>query len=270
METKTGIVDVHAHIFPDELAGRAVKRLHGNSGEPAFTDGTAAGLEASMRAGGISWAVTQPVSTKGSQTPVINAWAIRINRPPLISFGTLHPDYADNPGELRKLKAAGIRGIKFHPDYQKFFVDEERLFPLYQAVADAGLLAFIHAGVDLGLGPPYHCPPDRLVRVLERVPKLVVIAAHFGGFQMWDEVERLLIGRNLYLDTSYTLSFLPRERFVAMARRHGIGKLLFGTDSPWADQGAEVKLLRATGLTEAELQVVCFDNAARLLDLPRS
>ena len=97
---------------------------------------------------------------------------------------------------------AGIKGVKFHPDYQMFFVDEERMFPLYRQMADAGLIAFFHAGVDIGLPPPVHCPPDRLATVLDRVPDLTVVAAHFGGFKMWDDVEKYLIGRNLWLDTS--------------------------------------------------------------------
>jgi predicted TIM-barrel fold metal-dependent hydrolase len=132
-------------------------------------------------------------------------------------------------------------------------------------MADAGLIAFFHAGVDIGLPPPVHCPPDRLARVLDRVPELTVAAAHFGGFKMWDDVEKFLIGRDLWLDTSFTLAWMPADRFVRMARKHGIDKVLFGTDSPWADQGDEISLLEQSGLTEEELGAVFYDNAASLL-----
>jgi len=94
-----------------------------------------------------------------------------------------------------------------------------------------------------------------------------VVAAHFGGFKMWDEVDRFLVGRNLWLDTSFTLAWFPAERFVEMARRHGIEKILFGTDSPWADQGDEIQLHEESGLTESELSAVFCDNAERLLAL---
>lgn len=262
------IIDIHAHVFPDEIAARAVKQLAGRSGEQACTDGTATALVASMRESGIALSVTQPVSTKASQVPSINAFAIELNRrPELINFGTLFPGYAGNASEIGRLKQAGIRGVKFHPDYQEFFVDDERMFPLYRQLADAGLIAFLHAGVDIGLPPPVHCTPERLARVLDRFPSLNVVAAHFGGFQMWDEVDRLLIGRDLHIDTSFTLSFLDHARFVDMARRHGIAKVLFGTDSPWADQKAEVALLEKSGLTETELAAVFHDNAAKLLGL---
>ncbi len=262
------ILDIHTHVFPDALAARVVKQLAGRSGEQACTDGTAAGLAASMRESGIARSVIQPVSTKASQVRSINDFAIELNRrPELINFGTLFPGYEGNASEIERLKQAGIGGVKFHPDYQEFFVDEDRLSPLYGQLADAGLIAFFHAGVDIGLPLPVHCTPERLARVLDRFPGLTVVAAHFGGFQMWDDVERLLVGRNLYLDTSFTLSFLDHARFVDMARRHGIGKILFGTDSPWAEQKAEVALLEKTGLTDAELAAVFNDNAERLLGM---
>lgn len=260
------IIDIHTHIFPDALAERAVKQLTGRSGETAHISGTAAGLEESMRKNGIAVSVTQPVSTKPAQVPAVNGFAIELNsRPSLINFGTLYPDYEGNGAEIQRLKKAGIKGVKFHPDYQSFFVDEERMFPLYRKMADAGLIAFFHAGIDIGLPPPVHCTPDRLVRVLDRVPDLTIVAAHFGGFKMWDDVEKHLVGRNLWLDTSYTLAWLPVARFVNMARKHGVERILFGTDSPWADQGEEIRLHEESGLTEAELSAVFHDNAARLL-----
>lgn len=230
------IIDVHTHIFPDDLAARAIRQLAGKSGETAFLDGTAAGLRASMRANGIAFSVTQPVSTRPAQTPSINTFVMEARHPDLIHFGTLHPDYEDPAAEIERL-------------------------------ARAGLIAFFHAGVDIGLPPPVRCPPDRLARVLERVPDLVVVAAHFGGFKMWDEVDRHLIGRPVWLETSFTLSWLPALDFVRMARRHGIERVLFGTDSPWADQAAEIALLEKTGLDETELGAVFHDNAARWLGL---
>jgi predicted TIM-barrel fold metal-dependent hydrolase len=261
------VIDVHTHIFPNDLAARAVKQLTGKSGETAFLDGTAAGLEESMRRHGIAKSVTQPVSTRPAQTPSINAFVVASRQPDLLHFGTLHPDYEKPDEEIERLVRGGIKGVKFHPDYQSFFVDEERMFPIYKKMARAGLIAFFHAGVDIGLPPPVHCPPDRLARVLERVPDLVVVAAHFGGFKMWDEVDRHLIGKPLWLETSFTLSWLPAADFVRMARQHGIERILFGTDSPWADQGDEIALLEKTGLDEAELAAVFHDNAARWLGL---
>ncbi len=262
------IIDIHTHVFPDHLAERAVKQLAGRSGETAFIDGTAAGLEASMRRHGIAYSVTQPVSTKASQVPNVNDFAVALNaRPPLINFGTLFPEYEGNAAEIRRLREAGIQGVKFHPDYQAFYADEERMVPLYREMARAGLIAFFHAGVDIGLGPPYHGNPDRIARVLELVPELTVVAAHLGGYEMWDDVEKYLVGKNLYLDTSYTLTHIPPDQFLRIIRNHGVDRILFGTDSPWADQGVEIELVEKSGLTGSELDAVFYVTAAKLLNL---
>lgn len=262
------IIDIHTHVFPDALAERAVKQLAGRSGETAFIDGTAGGLVASMKACGIALSVTQPVSTKPSQVPSVNGFAIELGgKPGLVNFGTLFPDYEGNEAEIRRLQQAGIRGVKFHPDYQSFYADEARMIPLYRRMAEAGLIAFFHAGVDIGLGPPYHGNPDRIAHVLKAVPELTVVAAHLGGYEMWDDVEKHLVGKNLYLDTSYTLTHIPPEQFLRIVRNHGVEKVLFGTDSPWADQAVEIGLLEKSGLKESELAAVFFDNAARILGI---
>lgn len=261
-------IDFHAHVFPDGLAPKAIRQLTGRSGVKAHTDGTCAGLKASMQRHGIRLSVTQPVSTRPEQTPTINTFAIaQKSDPMLVPFGTIHPDYADYKVEIARLKDAGIKGVKFHPDYQRFYVDEKRMFPLYEALAEAGLIGLFHTGVDIGLGPPYHGTPDRIAKVLDAFPNWTVVAAHFGGFQMWDEVERHLLGRVVYLETSYTLAWLDAGRFVKMARAHGMERVIFGTDSPWADQGDEIHLMKQSGLTADELELVLYRNAEHVLGL---
>lgn len=261
------IVDFHTHVFPDDLAPRAVRQLTGRSGEKAHTAGTCDALKASMRRWGIRWSVTQPVSTRPEQTPTINNFALSQRTDPmLVPFGTIHPDYSDYRTEIARLREAGIKGVKFHPDYQQFYADEERMFPIYEALAEADMIGLFHAGVDIGLGPPYHGTPDRIARVMEKFPGWTIVAAHFGGFKMWDDVERFLLGRPIYLETSYTLAWLDSGRFVRMARAHGIERVLFGTDSPWADQGQEIQLLRTCGLEASELEAVFARNALRLLN----
>jgi hypothetical protein len=114
-----------------------------------------------------------------------------------------------------------------------------------------------------------HCPPDRLACVLAEVPGLTVIAAHMGAYAMWDEVERHLVGKSLYFDTAYTLADLGPQRLPALIRAHGVDNVLFGTDSPWTDQSAEVANLRTLGFTDEELSAILGGNARRLLSISR-
>jgi predicted TIM-barrel fold metal-dependent hydrolase len=263
------IIDFHIHTFPDEIAARAVPALAAEAGVPAYTDGTCNGVRASMRRAGIDLSCIMPIATKPSQSRAINAWAAQVNRQydDLISFGTLHPDQEDWAEEIARVEELGLPGIKLHPDYQGFFVDEARLLPIYRALAAAGRILLLHAGVDIGLPPPTHCTPARLARVLDAVPELTIVAAHMGGYALWDEVETHLLGRDLYFDTSYTLADLGPARLAALIRAHGIERVVFGSDSPWADQADEVAGMRALELTDVELAEVFAGTAARLLSL---
>jgi len=261
------IIDFHTHTFPDDLAQRAIATLSQRAGIPALTDGTNDGLRASMRRAGVDYALIAPIATRPSQVRSINAWAadVTASTPELICLGTLHPALDNWREEIAHLCADGIPGVKMHHDYQECFVDDPIMLPQYRALAEAGLILLVHAGVDIGLPPPVHCTPDRLARVLDSVPNLTIIAAHMGGYLQWEAVEEHLVGRNLYFDTSYSLTDLGAERMMALIRAHGASRVLFATDSPWTDQQAEVAGIRALPLSEDERQAILGGNAERLL-----
>ena len=235
------VIDIHTHCFPDALAQRALASLTAAGGVPPRTDGTVKGLKKSMAAGGVDCSVIQHIATRPAQTPGINRWAAEINGGSVFCFGTIHPDYQGFKEEIRFLKEAGVPGIKFHPDYQDFFVAEKRMYPIYEAIAEAGLTVLFHAGLDIGIPAPYKCMPDKLRQVLDDFPGLTVVAAHMGGYDYWNDVEEYLLGEKLYLDTSYCLTGMDAGRMRGLIRGHGADKILFGSDSPWKDQGRKRK-----------------------------
>lgn len=263
------VIDFHTHTFPDSLAERAVAALADRARIAPHTDGTCASLVASMQRAGIDYAVTVPVATRPSQVRGINVLAMETRRryPALFPFGSLHPAQEDWAEEIARMAGDGIRGVKFHPDYQDFFVDAAGMLPVYRRLAAHDMIVLFHAGVDIGLPPPVHCPPERLARVLDAVPELTIVAAHMGGYQCWEAVETLLAGRPIYFDTCYSLADLGAERMLHLIRAHGATRILFGTDSPWTGQAVELALMRQLGLTPNELQAVLGGNAARLLQL---
>jgi len=259
------IIDFHTHCFPDDLAARAVPRLEEVTGIRARLDGTAASLLGSMAEAGIDCSAIQHIATRPGQERTINEWAARIQGPRIVFFGRLPPETPDWRGELTRLLDLGLPGVKLHPDYQGFFVDEPRMFPFYEALGRAGLIVLFHAGVDIGLPDPCHCPPDRLRRVIDRFPEGKWVAAHMGGYRYWDEVETHLLGRPVYLDTSYSYRELGAERMKDLIRRHGVGRILFGTDSPWVEQCQAVEEIRSLGLTAVEEAAILGGNAAGIL-----
>lgn len=261
------VIDFHVHCFADELADRAVSVLAEKSGLSPRSDGTVKGIRASMKKAGICKSVLLSIATKPQQTQKITQWALSVQDEDIIAFGSIHPECPDWKNELERLERSGIKGIKFHPEYQDFYVDDPKLFPIYEKAAELGLIIMFHAGVDLGYQPPYHCTPDRMKKVVKAFPGAKIVAAHMGGYDSWDEVERHLAGEPLYLDTSFSLYKMSREQFMRIAGVHGFDRLLFATDSPWKDQSEEIAQLRDMNLPDDALQAISGGNAAKLLGL---
>jgi len=263
------IIDFHAHCFPDAIAARALPKLaaHGGVRAPTF-DGTAAGLLAMMDGAGIDRCVVANIATNPGQQRAVNDFAISLlQNARFIPFGSVHPESPDALDELRRLKDAGIRGIKLHPDYQAFFPDEPRVFPIYREAARLGLVTLFHAGVDIGLCRPVRSTPERLARALPQFAGAPVVAAHFGGYILWREVVDHLCGRDVYFDTSYCARKMPPPWAREIIQAHGAHRVLFGTDLPWTDPLDEIDFVRAVSKDEAMAAEILGNNAARLLQL---
>lgn len=261
------IIDIHTHCFPDTLAPRAVPALAKAGNTPAYTDGTITDLKKSMVLANIDISVLQPIATKPEQTPGVNRWAINVQDEHIVAFGTIHPDYVDWRDEIKQLTAANIRGVKFHPDYQKFYVDDPKLFPIYEALTENRMILLFHAGIDVGLPDPCHCTPPRLRKILDAFPDARIVAAHMGGYKCWDDVERYLVGQNIYFDTSFSLEELGYDNMQRIIRNHGTDRILFGTDSPWTDQATEVSLIKFLDLSRKDTNLILGENTRNLLRL---
>jgi hypothetical protein len=261
------VIDFHVHCFPDGLAAKALAALSQSSGIAPCTGGTVSGLKQSMERAGIAHSIIQPIATKPAQTPAVNNWAASVQDSQILCFGTLHPKLEAWEKEAERIKSLGLRGVKFHPDYQDFFVDDDAVMPLYERLAELDLVILFHAGIDIGLLPPCHCPPDRLAKVVKRLSGARLVAAHMGGFRRWNEVEEHLVGLDLFFDTAYGLGYLEPDQFVRILHAHGVERCLFGTDSPWADQAAEIAKIEELKLAPGDRHSVIEGNARRLLQL---
>jgi predicted TIM-barrel fold metal-dependent hydrolase len=261
------VIDIHTHVFPDQLAPAAIARFEDAGTVKAFYDGTVAGLTSVMDASGIDISVTQAVATKPSQVRSINDWTASTATHRIIPFGAMHPDVEDPWAEIAHAHALGLRGIKMHPEFQHFSPDEPRVRPILDAALEFGMIVFMHAGEDVTLDT-LHGTPSAFSRMLDAYPDLTVVLAHMGGWQQWDGVLRELVGRHdFWVDTAYTLGHLPDERFVELVRAHGADKVLFGSDGPWTDPAAEIAHLARLGFAQAELDALLGGNAERLLGL---
>jgi uncharacterized protein len=260
------IIDFHTHIFPDSLAERALAALKAHSPEAkSYTDGTLSGLRTSMKTAGISRSVLLPIATKPSQVATINGACSGLMAPDTIPFGTLHPGADAFERDIEMLVASGVKGIKFHPEYQDFYIAEPRYFPIYEALQASGLVVVFHAGKDPGPFTCDHALPPAFREIRRNFPDLKIVAAHMGGWRVWEDVEKYMIGLPIYFDASAIREWMKPEDFVRLARKQGTDRILFGSDSPWFDQASDVHWFESMDLTDEEKDKIFHRNAEALL-----
>ena len=263
------IIDFHVHAFPDALAAKALPLLSKCYGgvKPNY-DATTSGLESYLAKNNVDYAVVLNIATNPHQERKVNDFAISLlEKKNIIPFGSVHPDSPNALSELERLAKAGIRGIKLHPDYQHFFVDDEKMFPIYKKIAELGFITVFHAGVDIGYPKPVHCTPERLLRVLDLFDDAPVVAAHFGGWLLWDSVLEDLCGTKVYLDTAFSSGKMPPDYAKELIKAHGADKVLLGSDMPWSDTLDEVRFVQSLDLSAEDEEKILSNNAKRLLNI---
>lgn len=263
------IIDFHVHAFPDALAAKALPLLSKCSGgvKPNY-DATISGLENYLAKNNVDYAVVLNIATNLHQEKKVNDFAISLlEKKNIIPFGSVHPDSPNALSELERLEKAGIRGVKLHPDYQHFFVDDEKMFPIYKKIAELGFITVFHAGVDIGYPKPVHCTPERLLRVLDLFDDAPVVAAHFGGWLLWDSVLEDLCGTQVYLDTAFSSGKMPPDYAKELIKAHGADKVLLGSDMPWSDTLDEVRFVQSLDLSAEDEEKILSNNAKRLLNI---
>ncbi len=261
------IIDFHTHIFPEKIAAATIAELEQKSGLTAATNGTLEGLLNSMKQAEIDCSIIAPVVTAPRQFEGINRFAQDINEqiPHLISLGGIHPDSEDYKGQLKLLKSMGFKGIKLHPDYQGVCFDDIRYERIISEASELDMIVLVHAGVDIGMPEPVKCTPAMSAKVIKDTQPTKLILAHLGGWKLWDEVEELLVGRDVFLDTAFIHEFIEREQFKRIVKNHGYDKILFATDSPWAEQKGNVEWIRECHFTKEAENAIFYKNALELL-----
>ncbi len=263
------LIDFHTHAFPDKIATRAIDKLaFASGGLTPYTDGTVSGLQASMQKSGVDAAVVLSIATNAHQQTSVNDFAAGINNNETVfAFGSVFPDAPDALDELERIKSLGLKGVKLHPDYQGFNVNDTKMQPIYRKISALGLITVFHAGLDYGFCPPYGATPDKLAQALAWFDTPVV-AAHWGGVNCGEGVIERLCGRdNLYFDTSFGYSMMPRCTALKILEKHTPAKLLFGTDTPWHTAAMEWRLLDTLGLSNEERAQIAYKNAQTLLHI---
>lgn len=256
------IIDAHAHIFPEKIAVKASHSISDFYEFPYRAPASVSQLLQDGSAAGVTHFLVCSVAVTPEQTTHINDFLMReaANHSEFTALAALHPDYADYEGELDRIVAGGMHGIKLHSDFQKFYLDDPRHFDFFRAIAKRELPVLLHMG-----DPRYDfSAPARLAALLRAVPDLIVTAAHFGGYERWHEVKCLPKCENVYFDTSSALPFMDSALAVDLIDHFGADRFLFGTDFPITSTADELKRFYDLKLSESENQMILCENFKKL------
>lgn len=259
------VADAHAHIYPGKIAEKATANVGRFYDIEMEEVGLPHILSEEGKAAGIDRYLVCSVATKVEQVESINRFIAEkcAKYPAFIGLGAWHQDVADIEGELDRIQALGLRGIKLHPDFQCFNIDDDRMIPVYEACMRRGMVVLFHTGDDR----TDFSSPRRLANVLEKLPEFVCIAAHLGGYREWADARAVLHGTNVYIDTSSSLFAVSAEDARRSIAHFGIDKTLFGTDFPMWSPKEELERFFALGYGEAENRRILYDNFAKLFSL---
>lgn len=257
--------DIHTHAFHPKIADKVVKQLENHYRIPPVGSGCYEDLAPRLERAGIRYCCIHSAATKGDQVIPANRWAVSLREyEGVIPFGTMHPDFADMESELAFLWDNGIRGLKLHPDFQGFRLDDPRLMKLY-AAAEGHFTMMFHVG-DLPHPAMNPSCPYKVAALKRQFPKLRIIAAHFGGYHHWEYVVDAMKGLDIYMDTSSALFAIPQNCLEEIWKTFPRHLFLFGSDYPLWDASAEMEVLqRRLKLTDNELEEILTNaNALEL------
>jgi len=265
------LIDFHTHIFPEKIAERTLDILkagvlkYEHKEAKAYHNGTKEGLLSLMAESGVDIGIALPIATKPTQTESINTFALSASDKKIISFASLHPDNENIDKILEDIKRAGFLGIKLHPEFQISFVDSPQIIKILQKAEKLGLYTIFHAGCDIGLPPPVHSTPLHFKNAMEYVSGNLLIAAHLGGWRMWDDVEKYLVGTPINFDTSFIKDYILPSQAKRIIKKHGSKKILFGSDAPWENPKDTLGFLLSLDLEQSELDDITYKNAQKII-----
>lgn len=280
------VIDFHTHTFPKKIVVRTLKTLSEQSHMNPSLDGTREGLLRSMEKAGVDISVEYAVATSERQVEKLNDIAIEVSKAQdrILLFGSIHPEYENYEGELKRIKEAGLKGVKVQPFYQGKNLDDKLYINIFKACRDLELMVVAHTGDDIAFPGENPCTPKMAQNVLKEIPDLIFVLAHMGGFRQWGDAISILADSGAYYDTSLSIgrietvpgeSFLSErettlmnsEFFVQAVEKMGYERVLYGTDSPWSDQSKTIDFIRNLEVSDSIINAILGENAKKLLKL---
>ncbi len=261
------IIDAHVHIYPDKIAEKATEAIgRFYDIEMEMSAGTTERLLEDGKRAGISKYIVHSVATTAHQVHSINEFiSLEMEKhKEFIGFMTLHQDLTEEEikEEVELCIKKGFKGVKLHPDFQKFYIDGSNAEKFYKIIGNR-LPILLHVGDDR-----YdYSKPARLVKMAKKYPEVNFISAHFGGYRCWDDAPLYIGLKNVYFDTCSSLAFISPEKAREIISMLGAEKFFFATDFPMWDATGEIERFNRIKLSEKEREMVFSLNLKKLLKI---
>ena len=267
VDNKFYTIDFHCHVYPAKIAQKAAHATGDFYGEGVNGEGTLEDLLATSEQSGTDFFVIQSVATTPHQVHSINRFISDLakeNPDRVLGFGAMHPESEDIDADFDEMLELGLKGVKIHPDIQRFALDDKRCERFYARCQEAGLPILIHTG-DYRYD---YSNPNRMIPVLKAFPKLKVVGAHFGGWSIYEDASKQLCSyENLYVDCSSAFYYLSKDASKEIIHRYGVDMVLFGSDYPMWDAGEELSYFFSLNLTKEENEKILSKNLKKLLNI---
>ena len=260
------IIDAHCHIFPDKIVSKAVQNIGKFYDLKMSQSGLSSDLIKNEKLLGVEKFIVNSTATTASQVDAINKFILNEvkKHEEFIGLITLHPnmEVSDIDKYIKFAIDNGLKGIKLHPDFQHFYIDDSNTFKIYER-AEGVLPILFHTGDDRY----EESRPLRLAKIAKKYKNLHCIAAHFGGYSRWEEVACYQDTPNVFFDTSSSLFKLPKEDAIKIINNLGVDRFMFGTDYPMWEISEELDRFFNLSLNENDNKSILFNNAVKIYNL---
>ena len=218
-----------------------------------------------------------------------NDWLAREldSQPRLFGFGTLDLERPAVEAQVRHIKQLGFRGIKLHPNAQKFDLLSPPALKAYAAAEAQELFITFHSGV--------HRYPLKGVNVMFfdeiawKFPDLRFSLEHVGGYAYFPDALAVIVnaipfppvpGRRcmVYAGVTSCLTpnwlrfwYMPPERMQELILQAGIDQIIFGMDFPYNLEdhiNTAINTIRGLDLSETDKAKILGGNLREALKLP--
>lgn len=262
------IFDSHVHIYPEKIADKAAQNIGAFYDIKMNYNGSIPVLLENCDKAGVDRCLVHSVATTHEQVQKINDFisqSVKEHSDKFVGFGSLHPSMSAKEAdeEIKRMAQIGLMGIKLHPDFQEFNIDDKHAMELYEVI-DGRFPILFHTG-DKRYS---YSSPHRLAAAAKRFPRQKMIGAHFGGWSEWEDAQKCLTDfENVYVDTCSSMAFITPEKTMEYIRAFTEDKVFFGTDYPMWNAAEEIEMINRLDLTDTAREKIFYKNICKFLGI---